>query len=175
VPAEIVRLLKLVNVAAGKVFAVPNTTVPVPGVQVCVPVPGAVSVPLIVSVPPDVMVIVDAELVVLFPIARFVHVKVDPLWNSIVPPALGEDGAPIWTGPETVNAGFPLVTNPSIPGEAEPPKVKEAQTAFVMSTVTVYPLSRVTASLVVGTLAPAVPPEEAAHVLVEFQLPVAIA
>jgi hypothetical protein len=44
-----------------------------------------------------------------------------------------------------------------------------------MSTVTENPLSMVTASLLVGTLAPDAPPEVVDHVLVELQLPVATA
>ena len=49
------------------------------------------------------------------------------------------------------------------------------QTAFGMSTVTANPLSIVTASLLAGTLAPAAPPEVAAQVLVELQMPIATA
>jgi hypothetical protein len=95
VPAEIIRLLKLLNVNIfGRVLLAPKTTVPVPRVQVCVPVPGAVSVPLIVNVPPDVIVIVEAALLVLFPIAKLLHVKFDPFWNVIVPRAAAEDVAP---------------------------------------------------------------------------------
>ena len=85
VPAEIVKLLKLVKVAAGKVLVAPNTTVPVPRVQVFTPAPGAVSVPFIVNVPPAVIVIVLAAVVVAFPIAKLPTVKLDPLTNVITP------------------------------------------------------------------------------------------
>ncbi len=56
-----------------------------------------------------------------------------------------------------------------------PPSVRLAQAAFGMSTVTVNPRSIVTASVLVGTLAPAAPPDVADHVLVELQFPFATA
>jgi hypothetical protein len=104
VPAEIVKLLKSVKVAAGRVLVAPKTTVPVPRVQVCVPVPGAVSAPFIVSVPPAVIVIVLALVTVAFPIAKLLHVKLDPLAKVIVPALAILSVAPTCTAPETVSA-----------------------------------------------------------------------
>ncbi len=140
VPAEIVRLLKLVKVAFGRVLLAPRTTAPVPYVKVFAPVLAPFVIgPFTVNVPPFVIVIVAVSLPAVDPIARLLHVKLDPLSNVIVP--LSPLAAyPTVTDPETVTDGLPEVANASVPVPAAVPKLKEAQTAFVTSTVSVAPV-----------------------------------
>ena len=67
VPPEQLRLLKEVTTVAGNVLVTFITTEPVPGVHVFVPDPTVVKAPFIFNVPPEVIVIVDEAVVVVFP------------------------------------------------------------------------------------------------------------
>ena len=126
VPADIVKLLKLLNGVAGIVLVAANCTVPVPLVKVLVPVPLNAK-PLQIKVPPDVIVIVPGRL---------------------------PEELPKLTVPPTVNCEPLLKSKIAAVVAVLVPIRKEVHTALFISTVTVIPSLMVTAVPATGIAEP---------------------
>jgi hypothetical protein len=157
IPPLIVKLLKLVNIVAGKVFVASIVTVPVPGVHVFPATVLTVRLPVL-SVPPAVIVIIPAAGVApAFPRVTLPASSVDPLVKEIVPVLLVFPEPPSWTFPETVSVNAP--PNVRVPPKFVLPAILEQ--AELTFTVTVKPLSRITISPATGkTPLPTRPPPE---------------
>jgi len=173
VPDFISRLLKEVRMVAGKVWDAVNMRVPVPGVQVAVPLP-MVTAPARLSVPPAVIFTVPFAPAMEPPITRLPALSIEPE-EKVMVPLLPDILLPSTTAPETVRVEDPeKVSKPADAGEPVCPNCILVQAAFTL-TVTVNPPSIVTTSPATGTVALGVPPEVADQVDVAFQLPVATA
>ena len=174
VPPLIVKLLKLVNMVAGKVLLAVIMTEPIPGVQVFPATVLTVIAPPIESVPPAVILIIPAAGVApAFPSVKLPVINEEPFEKVIVPV--------LETFPKPPNVEFPDTVIENAPLKLIAPKFalfglptcKLPHAAFA-PTVTVNPLSIITTSPATGhdPTATTPPPDVADQVVFIAQLPV---
>ena len=122
VPPLTVRLLNVVNIVDGSVFAAVNTTLPLPGIQ------ALVTPALLTVIPPPILRVPPADISITlgvpgvppaFPNVRLPAVTAEPFEKTIVPDRVATPKPPTVTLPETVIEKAPEKFNipaPLLPG-----------------------------------------------------------